>query len=215
MRQKSLWFLLPAIMFLTGSTTCTKTRQHPPARVTMVNPFNQFLTQNSNAVNVTLDQNTLPLELGYSFTVSDTGTVYEIGIRMPDVGTTYTVTLWDGQNQSVLAQKPIKVINTTGFAYFDLTSTNEQVSITTGHTYVISVNLTPPGLPPGEAPPDYNFYEVERTDRSDIFPLTESYVTFQHEYTRTGYTPTFPDQLVAYPYLADGILDIGFSHTSE
>jgi hypothetical protein len=212
--SKRLWPLL-AVFTLTCSTTCNKTRQNPPPRTSMVNPFEQYLTTEGDTVKITLHPNSTPVELGYSFIVSDTGTVYEIGIRLPDSGSIYPVTLWDGVTQAVLARQNIKVNSPTGFSWFDLTSTNAQVSIAANHIYVISVNMTPTNVPPAGTPADYNFYDIERTDRGNIFPMTESYVTYQYEYTQTSYSPTFPANLSEYLNYINGIVDIGFSHTGQ
>jgi hypothetical protein len=211
--SKRLWLLL-SVFTLTCSTTCNK-KQNPPPRISMINPFNQYLQDEGDTVKVTLHPNELPVELGYSFIVSDTGTVYEIGIRLPDSGNIYPVTLWDGATQTVLARQNIKVSSPTGFSYFDLTSTNAQVSIAANHPYVISVNMTPTNPPPAGAPVDYDFYDIRRTDEGNIFPMTKGYVTYQYEYTQTCYTPTFPANLSEYLNYINGIVDIGFSHTSQ
>jgi hypothetical protein len=181
----------------------------------MINPFNQYLKDKGDTMNIEVDPASFPVELGYSFVASDTGTVYEIGIRLPDSGNTYTVTLWDGVTQAVLARKNIEVNSPLGFAYTDLSSTNEQVSIAANHTYVISVNTNPVNTPPAGKAVDYNIYDVSRTDRANIFPMTESYITFQYEYTQASYTPAFPGLLSTYLNFLNGIVDIGFSHTGQ
>jgi hypothetical protein len=214
LRSKRLWLLLP-LYLLTCSATCTKTRHNPPPRISTVNPFKQYLGAEGAAVNVSLHANTTPVEIGYSFVASDTGTIYQLGIRLPDSGNTYPVTLWDGQTQAVLARQNIEITNPASFAYVDLTATNAQVSLTANHTYVISVNLTPINTPPAGAAPDYNFYDVRRTNDANIFPLTESYITYQYEYTQTSTGPTFPGQISAYQDFINGIVDIGFSHTGQ
>jgi hypothetical protein len=181
----------------------------------MINPFNKYLQDKGDTVKISLDPASFPVELGYTFVASDTGTVYEIGIRLPDSGNTYTVTLWDAATQAVLARKNIEVNSPSGFAYYDLSSTNEQVSIAANHTYVISVNTNPVNTPPAGKATDYNIYDIERTDQANIFPMTEGYITYQYEYTQASYTPTFPGQLSVYQNFLNGIVDIGFSHTSQ
>ncbi|HXD78181.1 MAG TPA: DUF4082 domain-containing protein [Puia sp.] len=212
LRSRSLWLLLP-VFVLASSTTCTKSRHNPPPRVSTVNPFNQYLAQTGDTTLVTLHPNETPVELGYSFTVSDTGTIYQMGIRLPDTGNVYPVTLWDGVTQAILARQDIKAANAAAFTYIDLTATHAQVSIAANHQYVVSVNMTPTNLPPAGAPSDYNFYDVHRTDRGNIFPMTEGYVTYGYEYTQTSTAPTFPGQLSIYTDFINGIVDIGFSHT--
>src|SRR5580704_14306278 len=117
LHSKAFWLLLPAVFTLTCSTTCTKKHIGPP-RVTMINPFNQYLKDKGDTMKIEVDPASFPVELGYSFVASDTGTVYEIGIRLPDSGNTYTVTLWDGATQAVLARENIKVNSPTSFSYY-------------------------------------------------------------------------------------------------
>lgn len=214
LRSITVWLVLP-VFVLMSSTTCTKSRHNPPPRISTVNPFNQYLTQKGDTVEVTLHPNATPVELGYSFTVSDTGTIYQLGIRLPDTGYIYPVTLWDGVTQAVLARQNIKVASAGSITYIDLTTTNSLVSIVANHQYVVSVNMTPTNLPPAGGPPDYNFYDINRTDRGNIFPMTEGYVTFGYEYTQTSTSPTFPAQLSIYTDYINGIVDIGFSHTVQ
>jgi hypothetical protein len=206
-----LWLLLP-VFLLTSSTTCNKTRHNPPPRVSMVNPFNQYLHNEGDTVSVSLHPNELPVEIGYSFTVSDSGTVYQLGVRLPDTGKTYTVTLWDGATQAVLARQNITVLTDTAFTWFDLTSINAQVSIYPGHTYVISAFMVPVGTNPAAGQGEFDFYDVERRDQGNIFPMTEGVVTYMNEYTQTAFTPTFPGNLSEYQNFINGIVDIGFSY---
>ncbi len=215
LRSNGHWLLLTMLYTLTCSTTCSKKHVPNGGRVSMVNPFNQYLQHTGDTIKITVDNASFPIELGYTFTASDTGTVYEIGIRLPDSGNTYTVTLWDGATQAVLARENIKVNSPTGFSYYDLTSTNAQVSIAANHTYVISVNTNPVNLPPAGKAVDYNIYDITRTDQANIFPMTEGYITYLYEYTQAAYTPTYPGLLSIYQNYLNGIVDIGFSHTSQ
>ncbi len=198
--------LICFIFFLTGCDKINNT----PGRITLVNPFSEYLQE--NAVNVTVHENNLPVEIGYSFTSSDTGTIYEIGIRLPEVGKVYTVSLWDGVTKTSLIQKDIKVNNATGFSYDDLNSTNEAVHILGNHTYVISVNLVPKNVVGAGGS---SFYDARRQDLADIFPFTKRYITYQHQFSKITSTPAFPDQLVVYQDYINGLCDIGFSHVSK
>ncbi|MBS1948155.1 MAG: DUF4082 domain-containing protein [Bacteroidetes bacterium] len=209
-KAKTIFSLLIVILFLL--TGCQKKPFQTGGRISRVNPFSQYLQDNGNKVDVTLHENDLPVEIGYSFTASDTGTIYEIGIRLPDSGRVYTVTLWDGVTQAPLIQKDIKVNTTTGFSYDDLSSTNEAVHILGNHSYVISVNMTQSGV--AGAAGD-GFYNARRTDQANIFPLTESYITYQNQYNKITPTPAFPDNLVVYQDFINGLCDIGFSHITN
>lgn len=198
--------IILVLFFLTG---CEK-QNNTPGRITVVNPFSEYLQENS--VNVTIHENDLPLEIGYSFTASDTGTIYEIGIRLPEAGKVYTVTLWDGVSKVALIQKDIKVNNASGFSYHDLYSTNEAVDILGNHTYVISVNMVPKNV---VGTGGSSFYDARRADLAAIFPLTKSYITYQHQFNKITSTPAFPDQLIVYQDYINGLCDIGFSHISH
>jgi hypothetical protein len=200
------------IILLTCSTTCKKNNSGG-ARLSTVNPFKQWLANTGDTATLTNSANGLPLELGYSFTASDTGTVYQIGLRLPDTGRTYTVSLWDGATQNLLIQKDVKNA-IIGFSYIDLNATNEAVHILANHLYVIGVYTVPVGIV-GAGPAGDNYYAIRRTDQKDIFPMTEGYITYQHQYGKTSYTPAFPDNLSVYQDFIDGICDIGFSHVTQ
>ncbi len=128
-------------ILLTCSTTCKKTASGG-ARLSTVNPFKQWLANTGDTATLTNTTNGLPVELGYTFTASDTGTVYQIGLRLPDTGRTYTVSLWDGVTQNLLIQKDVKNA-ILDFSYIDLNATNEAVHILANHIYVIGVYTVP------------------------------------------------------------------------
>jgi hypothetical protein len=209
MQNKSLLPYLCGIFLiqLTCSTTCKK--NGPPPRA--VNPFQQWLANAGDTASVTVHPNDLPIEIGYTFTSSAAGTVVQLGIRLPDTGRTYAVTLWDGISKTSLVQKNIKV-TTTGINYIDLNATQEAVAIQANHSYVISVFMNAQGVV-GAGPAGDNFFDVERTDQKDIFPMTIGPITYQHQYSKpsASATPVFPDNLTIYQNFINGICDIGFS----
>ncbi len=198
-----------ALVLLTG---CLKPRHPSPGRIARENPFTEYIQDLNNKVNLTVYKNDAPIEIGYSFTASDTGTIYEIGTRLPDTGKVHTVSLWDGITQALLIQKNIKINGSTGFNYVDLNSTNEGVNILANHPYVVSVNLVPynSGLRAGS-----DYFIASRTDLAPIFPLTDRYITFQHQYNRTTTTPAFPSNQIMTPNFIGGLCDIGFSHITK
>ena len=205
-RLKQIDYLL-IVFFAMHIVSCSKTKNNKPLRLSTVNPFQKYLSDNSSQAVITTENNNLPLELGYSFISSDTGSVYQLGIRLPDTAKTYTVTLWDSATQKILAQKNI-LCATSGFNYIDLSATGESVEIQANHSYVIGVYLTPVNLP-GAGPAD--FFVVQRMDRANIFPFTEQYITYNFEYSKTADSPAFPDNLSEELDVIDGIVDIGFS----
>ena len=79
---------------------------------------------------------------------------------------------------------------------------------------ISSTRVSSGARPAGKAV-DYNIYDITRTDQANIFPMTEGYITYQYEYTQASYTPTYPGLLSIYQNFLNGIVDIGFSHTSQ
>jgi len=208
--MKKITFFL-SILLLFG---CEK-KNNPPTRVPQINPFLQYLSDNGASVSLTVHNNIYPLELGYTFTASDTGIINQIGLRLPDGRESFFVSLWDAQTQKLLVQKQVPCFYDTAFSYVDLAATNESVGIQANHTYLISVNLTPAPQLIQALTPLTNYYDVRRTDQKDIFPFTESYITYLHQYNKTTTTPAFPDNLIIYQDLINGIVDIGFSHVTK
>ncbi len=200
-----------AVFITVLSLCCTKKHVNNGGRLSTVHPFQQYFINNSKAVNLSVHTNSYPLEIGYMFRASDTGSIYEIGLMLPDTGWSYTMTLWDSATQAILLQKVVKCSTATVFSYLDLNATNESVEIMKDHAYVISVNLLPVGVA-GAAPSDY--YDARRADQQAIFPITESYITFTNQYNRITNSPAFPNNLIVYQDLINGLIDIGFSHIS-
>ena len=210
LKSKSLRLLLPAIFTITCFTTCTKDQN----TIVAVNPFMQYYHDQQTNLQVTATNNDFPFELGYTFVSSIPGYILSIGLSLPDSGYTYTVTLWDAATQAVLARENCTTQETqglVGFVYYDLRAVNAEVAIQANHTYVISANVNPVNAPPGKAP-NYVYYNIERNDQANIFPMTEGPITFLNQYTQASYTPTFPAQLSVYQNFLNGIVDIGFAN---
>ncbi len=213
-KNLSFTFLVLLIAVTLFISSCQKKHLNTGGRTSMVNPFSQYLQSTGDTVTMNISYNRENLEIGYSFTASDTGTIYEIGIRLPDTTQTYAVTLWDAAHQAVLITKNIKVVNAAGFSYDDLNSTHQAVPILANHTYVISVNLTP--LPPLAFVSSENYYYASRSDQKDIFPFTQGYITYHNQYSMTTLgESTFPTVLQVSQDQINGLCDIGFSHVSN
>jgi hypothetical protein len=209
--MKKITFFL-VILCLFG---CEK-KNNSPERAAQINPFAQYLSDNGAAVSLTLHNNDYPLEIGYTFTAADTGIINQIGLRLPGGREDFFVTLWDAQTQKLLVQKQVHCFYDSAFSYIDLAATNESVGIQASRTYLISVNLTPaPGAIQPVTPLPINYYDVRRTDQKDIFPMTESYITYLHQYNKITTSPAFPDNLITYQDFINGIVDIGFSHVTK
>ena len=202
------------IIYLSIAVTlccCTKHNANP-GRYAQLNPFQKYIQENSSAVGITLHPNDLPVEIGYGFSTTIDGTVIQLGVRLPDSGKTYTVSLWDGNSQAALKQININVLSQSAFTYVDLTGTNDTVHIQANHPYVLSVNMIPVGVA-GSGGND--FFDARRNDQADIFPLSESPVTYQYQCNKTTYTPAFPDNVIIYKDVINGLVDIGFRYVSQ
>jgi hypothetical protein len=208
LRSNYAGLLLPVIFTLTCSTTC-----NPTTPIVAVNPFSDYWKAQFSNLQFTATNNDFPFELGYTFVSTIPGYVLSIGLALPDSGNTYAVTLWDGVTQAVLARDTLEVQHnpgSVGWQYADLRFGNRVVAIQANHLYMVSVNLNPiTTLAAGKAN-TYDYYDIERTDQANIFPLTDGPITFQHEYTTPAYTSTFPTNLSAYQNFLNGGVDIGF-----
>jgi len=207
-------FYLLIICVLTCNYSCLKKQIPPGGRLVIEHPFSDYLL-NNNSVKISLHQNDLPVEIGYSFTSSHPGLVFEMGIRLPDSGRVYTVSLWDGQTQALLIQKNVQINNPQGFSYVDLNTTNEFVPISANHTYVVSVFMIPFSADDASDAAGDNFYDVRRNDQANVFPITGHAITYQREYTKTSFTPAFPDNLSLEQDIVNGFCDVGFSYATQ
>jgi len=80
------------------------------------------------------------VEFGYTFQASAPGTIIQLGLRLPDINFTHTVTLWDSATQTILAEADILNQSSLKFSYVNLAANNQQVVIQPNHTYIISWN---------------------------------------------------------------------------
>lgn len=203
MKSKTFYRLLflVIIICLAGTSSCTK--DPPVIKYKRENPFSEYLFQN-NSVTIIPHLNNESLEIGYVFTSLQTGIIDELGIRLPDVGEVYTVSLWDGATRELLIQKNIKVNTSGGFNYDDLVSTGESKVIYANHPYMVGVFLVPVGKSELSSS---NFYNVRRNDGENTGNL--HVVSFLKEFSLITTTPAFPNNASQDGNTAGGLIDIG------
>lgn len=156
-------------------------------------------------------------ELGYLFVPLKKGRIYALGIRMPQVGESFKVTLWDTLTRQVVKQKTILNQSTTGFTYIDLSASgnNEEVDVEKNRAYIISVNTAP--LSAGT--PNRQWYLMSRARSEDFLPLTRNNIQIlAGRYSSMDAPgPTYPDKdhlSVFGLHLVFGLVDIGYYATA-
>lgn len=175
-----------------------------------VTPFTQYLTQNKNTAQVGIQLNDTAREIGYTFRAAGAGTIYELGLRVPDSSHAYMVSVWDSATKTPLVQKPIQCTGTLAFTYLDLTATNEAIGIQAQHTYVVSFNTVPVNTT--SASPIGLLFGASNT-QSQVFPFVEGIVAYYDQYEKYYVsTPTFPDYPIRRRDLIFGLVDIGFKY---
>ncbi len=120
---------------------------------------------------------------GLIFYTSKEGKVTELGAKLSKG--TYIVALWDSTTQNLLAHTSVTVYDSTKFAYTKI----EDIQISPGKPYIVTVNNTPIGLP-------YHEYWVYYfANVSDYFPNTIGNITFTMQCSKAT-----PNQLSIFPF---------------
>ncbi len=156
-------------------------------------------------------------EVGYAFQSTKKGKLYAMGVRMPQAGEDFTVTLWDSASHQIIKQKTITNYSSSSFSYIDLSSSsnNEEVDIAAGKTYVITVNTSSLTVGAGNR----QWYMMSKTGvNSDFLPALKGNIQIREGmYTSIDSpTPVFPDKTnftVFGLHLLFGLTDIGFYAT--
>lgn len=156
-------------------------------------------------------------EVGYAFRSAKKGKIYAMGIRMPQAGEDFTVTLWDSASQQIIKQKRITNYSSNSFSYIDLSSSsvNEEVDIVAGKTYVITVNTS--SLTAGAG--NRQWYMMSKTGvNSDFLPVIKGNIQIREGMYSSNASPipVFPDKTnftVFGLHLLFGLTDIGFYAT--
>ena len=71
-------------------------------------PLEQLLKSGgSGSFQVVKHNNDMPLEIGYTFQASKKGVIYSVGIILPNLMDTYTISIWDAATQTLLLRKEV------------------------------------------------------------------------------------------------------------
>ncbi len=130
------------------------------------NPISTFV----KGTDVTSEQfNNGRWEVGIYFSASVPGKITQVGAKMPEVGT-YTVTLWDAADQSVLRQKAVEVDAPEKLVLIPI----DPLEITDAtKKYVVSINNLSMGVA--------KKYYVHKKGTTDFMPFVQGSILFHSE----------------------------------
>ena len=199
--------------------SCTKSADSPkpivPPRVDET-PLAAYINTDPAAVTLTV-RDPQQKEIGYAFQALKKGTIYALGICMPQTAQAFKVTLWDAATKQIIKQKTITNSSSTVFSYIELSSsgTNEYVDIEKNRTYIVSVNAAAISV----GAPDRQWYQLSKPGaNANFLPITKGNIKIlEGRYTDAAApSPTFPDKTnfdVFGLHLLFGLPDIGFYAT--
>jgi hypothetical protein len=215
MIKKYLFALTAIAALLSCNKSTDKVLPAIPARVNE-QPLASYINADSSTIKLQV-YDPQQKEVGYSFQATKKGRIYAMGIRMPQVGQDFKVTVWDSASRQIIKQKIITNNSGSGFSYIDLSSTsvNEEIDIDAGKTYVITVNTT--ALTAATA--NRQWYMLNKVGiNSDFLPVTKGHIQIRAGMYSSAPAPTplFPDKTnfsVFGLHLLFGLTDIGFYAT--
>lgn len=211
----------PYLLFISIALflSCNKSADSPkpvvPPRVDET-PLSSYINTDPAAITLTV-RDPQQKEIGYAFQALKKGTIYGLGIRMPQTAQAFKVTFWDAATKQIIKQKTITNSNSTQFSYIELSSsgTNEYVDIEKNRTYVVSVNASSVAA----GTPDRQWYQFNKSGtNANFLPITIGNIKIlEGRYTDAAApSPTFPDKTnfdVFGLHLLFGLPDIGFYAT--
>lgn len=163
------------------------------------NPFQGFVNEKGLLPVELAKTSPQTMEIGYEFTVIRNQKVVKLGAMMPDAGT-YTVTLWNADDESVVVSAPVTV-NAMEFGYVDIKNVNVEPRV----NYVLSINTT------NQSQPSSYFAQKIADEPYPLYPIQMGIMTIQQLVTRVTDTPKFPyTPLNDFQYYLMGIPDIYF-----
>ncbi|HEY6064480.1 MAG TPA: DUF4082 domain-containing protein, partial [Chitinophagaceae bacterium] len=156
----------------------------------------------------------MPREEGFVFQSSKNGLITSLGVNLPYVGGTYTVSLWDYDTRQLLKQYPVTVTTMGfGFAYVDMEAISETVPIVANKKYIVSVFIKTNGLA------RWPFYYLLKSDSNNtavpFLPFTQGSLTLLNGQTLLTSSPAFPANQVYHMDILNGLCDIGFKATEK
>jgi len=207
---------LLTLLLLIGCFSCTKDKAFNPIppRVNET-PMATTLSADSASFNFAV-HDPQAKELGFLFVPSKKGRIYALGIRMPQAGQSFTVTLWDTLTRQIIKQKTIVNQINTGFNYIDLNAgtTSEEIDVQANKPYIISVNTAATAV----GVSNRQWYFLTKQGSKDFLPLTKGHIQIlSGRYSDIdATTPAFPDKDnfgVFGLHILFGLVDIGYYAT--
>lgn len=165
MKRFYFGLLLPGLVMLLSLSSCNKLRVAPSPLLLLHERFPmtsyldslETLTLAKDSTTIVLDITGVGFpspgpdtingqaELAFAFRTSAPGFVNALGVYVPEVGYTYTVTLWDSATGTVLAQADIYSAS-AGWSYIALQAAS-YVQLQPDHGYIMGYNSAPVGEP--------------------------------------------------------------------
>jgi len=175
----------------------------------------QTFIRNNSMVTVNEDTaSEMPREEGFVFQSSKNGLITALGVNMPYVSGTYTVSLWDYDTRQLLKQYPISIaIKGFGFAYVDLEAISETIPIVADKKYVVSVFIKTIGLE--KWPYYYLLMKGGNNSAVNFLPFTQGSLTLLNGQTLLTSSPAFPENMVYHMDILNGLCDVGFKATEK
>lgn len=175
----------------------------------------QTFIRNNSQVTVNTDTAYgMPREEGFVFQSAKNGLITALGVNLPYVGGTYTVSLWDYDTKQLLRQYPVTVMNKGfGFAYVDMEAKSEAVAIVANKKYVVSVFIKASG--PDKWPYYYLLQSGGNNTAIPFLPFTQGSLTLLNGQSMITSTPAFPENKVYHMDILNGLCDVGFKATEK
>jgi Domain of unknown function (DUF4082) len=175
----------------------------------------QTFIRNNSIVTVNTDTAIgMPREEGFVFQSSKNGLITALGINIPYVSGTYTVSLWDYDTKQLLKQYPATITTMGfGFTYIDLEAKSECVPIIANKKYVVSVFIKTEGL--SKWPYYYLLKSGGNKTALPFLPFTIGSLTLLNGQTLLTDAPAFPENPVYHMDILNGLCDVGFKATEK
>jgi hypothetical protein len=171
-------------------------------------PMEDYIYHGGNAVSVIAMPGQEINDFGYQFSASKSGKIVKLGCRLPQLGDSAMVSLWDPNSYALLMQKKIKNSDPTNFIYANLQATNEVMTIPAFKNYLVSVHIYK------KEKEAFSIFRLVRQDFKSIIPLTDQAITVNVLFEGKAYSPipVFPTFVIPPADNNDvyGLVDIGF-----
>jgi hypothetical protein len=184
--------LIPVVLLVAIVCSCTKTKT-VTNNVTITDTVTAIETPAYSIITKFSIVDTLPVfpvgsgsyEIGSEFYASDSGVITKLGCLCPVKDSTYKVSLWDFNSNTLLASANVTCADSTHFSYVSITP----VYITANKNYIISYNNTVGGVGQG-----YYFPSL-KSQNPLAFPFSDGSITFVNSYYVGSTSSVFPTSL--------------------